>query len=75
MCRAPTHKTLYNRFVCWSGLGVFARIFAAVAGEAGRPDRLMIDTTHRGASDGGEPAAKPAVPRCIRRTNANRRAE
>ena len=40
------HKTLYNRFVRWSRLGVFARIFAALAAQAGAPDRLMIDTTH-----------------------------
>jgi putative transposase len=40
------HKTLYNRFVRWSRLGVFARIFAALAAEAGTPERLMIDATH-----------------------------
>ncbi len=26
------HKTLYNRFVCWSRMGVFNRIFAEFAG-------------------------------------------
>ena len=40
------HKTLYNRFVRWSRLGVFDRIFAALAGRAGEPDLLMIDATH-----------------------------
>ncbi len=40
------HKTLYNRFVRWRRLGVFSRIFAALTGEAGPPDRLMIDATH-----------------------------
>src|SRR5918998_2755236 len=40
------HKTLYNRFVRWSRLGVFNRIFASLAGAAGEPDRLMIDATH-----------------------------
>jgi putative transposase len=40
------HKTLYNRFVRWSRRGVFERIFAALAGEAGTPERVMIDTTH-----------------------------
>ena len=39
-------KTLYNRFIRWSRLGVFARIFAALAGAADRPERLMIDATH-----------------------------
>ena len=27
-------------------MGVFSRIFAALAGEAGEPDRLIIDSTH-----------------------------
>ncbi len=40
------YKTLYNRFVRWSRMGVFNRIFAALAGGAGPPDRLMIDATH-----------------------------
>ena len=40
------HKTLYNRFVRWSRMGVFARIFASLAGERGTPDQLMIDATH-----------------------------
>jgi transposase len=40
------HKTLYNRFVRWSRMGVFDRIFAALAGGAGEPDRLIIDSTH-----------------------------
>ena len=39
-------KTLYNRFVRWSRLGVFDRIFAALAGRAGEPDCIMIDSTH-----------------------------
>ena len=40
------HKTIYNRFVRWSRLGVFNRIFAELAGAAGEPDRIMIDATH-----------------------------
>jgi transposase len=40
------HKTLYNRFVRWSRLGVFDRIFAALASERPKPERIMIDTTH-----------------------------
>src|ERR1700739_764546 len=36
------HKTLYNRFIRWSRLGVFDRIFAALAGEGARTDRLLI---------------------------------
>ena len=40
------HKTIYNRFVRWSRLGVFNRIFAELARKVGKPDRLMIDATH-----------------------------
>lgn len=40
------YKTLYNRFIRWSRLGVFARIFAALAAGSGVPERLMIDATH-----------------------------
>lgn len=40
------HKTIYNRFVRWSRLGVFNKIFAELAGKAGKPTRLMIDSTH-----------------------------
>ena len=40
------HKTIYNRFIRWSRLGVFNRIFAGLAAEGGSPDQLMIDATH-----------------------------
>jgi transposase len=40
------HKTIYNRFVRWSRLGVFNRIFAELAGKGPKPNRLMIDATH-----------------------------
>ena len=40
------HKTLYNRVIRWSRLGVFDRIFAALAAEGPKPERIMIDTTH-----------------------------
>jgi transposase len=40
------HKTIYNRFIRWSRMGVFNRIFAGLAAEAGNPDQLMIDATH-----------------------------
>ena len=40
------HKTIYNRFIRWSRLGVFNRIFAALAAKGGKTDRLMIDATH-----------------------------
>ena len=40
------HKTLYNRFIRWSRLGVFNRIFAELAADSDASDRLMIDATH-----------------------------
>lgn len=40
------HKTLYNRFIRWSRLGVFDRIFAALASEGPKPEQIMIDATH-----------------------------
>lgn len=39
-------KTLYNRFVRWSRLGVFDRIFAGLAVGEGIPEQLQIDATH-----------------------------
>jgi transposase len=39
------HKTIYNRFIRWSRLGVFNKIFAALARKGGRPERIMIDAT------------------------------
>ena len=40
------HKTIYNRFVRWSRLGVFNKIFAELARNGGKPERIMIDATH-----------------------------
>ena len=54
------HKTLYNRFIRWSRLGVFDRIFAALASAGPKPERIMIDATHL--------KAQRAVPRRIGRT-------
>ncbi len=40
------HKTLYNRFIRWSRMGVFNQIFAELSAKGGKPDGLMIDATH-----------------------------
>ena len=40
------HKTIYNRFIRWSRLGVFNRILAELAAQSGGHDKLMIDATH-----------------------------
>lgn len=41
-----SYKTLYNRFVRWSRLGVFNRIFEELARNGRKPDRIMIDVAH-----------------------------
>ena len=48
------HKTLYNRFVRWSRLGVFDRIFAALAGQAGEKGK-------RGCHAAGFPWGAPSM--------------
>lgn len=40
------HKTLYNRFVRWSRMGVFDRILGGLVADSGEPDIVMIDATH-----------------------------
>jgi len=40
------HKTIYNRFIRWSRLGVFNRIFSELSARGPMPERLMIDATH-----------------------------
>ena len=59
------HKTLYNRFVRWSLMGVFDRIFAGLAGEGPNPERIMIDATqlkaHRTAVSLLKKGMSPAV--------------
>jgi putative transposase len=40
------HKTIYNRFIRWSRLGVFNRILAELSAKGPWPERLMIDATH-----------------------------
>ena len=40
------HKTIYNRFIRWSRMGVFNKIFSALAATSDADDVLMIDATH-----------------------------
>ena len=57
------HKTIYNRFIRWSRLGVFNRIFAELAARGGKPDRLMIDATHlKGHCTAASPLKKGLFP-------------
>lgn len=37
------HKTIYNRFVRWSEMGVFGRIFVELAKGGGDTEEIMID--------------------------------
>lgn len=39
-------KTIYNRFIRWSKLGVFNKILAELSAEAEEPEQIMIDATH-----------------------------
>ncbi len=41
-----SHKTIYNRFIRWSRIGVVKRIFSELAAKSGEPDQLMIDANH-----------------------------
>lgn len=40
------HKTIYYRFIRWSRISVFNRIFGALTAKAGKADQLTIDATH-----------------------------
>ncbi|MBB5041415.1 transposase [Shinella fusca] len=53
-----SHKTLYNCFIRWSRLGVFDRIFATLAGQGPRPERMAhhtaaspVQLSYRAAAD------------------------
>ncbi|PII39767.1 transposase IS5 [Sinorhizobium meliloti CCBAU 01290] len=58
-----------TRFLRWSRIGVFDRIFAALAGEGSQPERIMIDSTHLKAHRTAASLLKKGdVPRPIGRT-------
>ena len=40
------YKTLYNRFLRWSQMGIFNNIFTELAKTAGQDGQVMIDATH-----------------------------
>ena len=39
-------KTLYNRFIRWSKMGVFDKIFTELVKQQDIPEQLQIDATH-----------------------------
>jgi putative transposase len=43
-CGPP--KTLYNRFIRWSRMGVSNKVLEGLGAGAGEPDALLIDATH-----------------------------
>ncbi len=63
------HKTIYNRFMRWSRLGVFNKIFAEL-GVQGRQGRADHDRRHapEGPPHRRQPFKKGPVPRRIGRT-------
>lgn len=40
------HKTLYNRFIRWSCMGIFNKIFLELSRQNKSVEKLMIDATH-----------------------------
>ena len=40
------YKTLYNRFIRWSRMGIFNKIFMELSRKNGSVEQLMIDSTH-----------------------------
>jgi transposase len=59
------HKTLYNRFVRWSTLGVFDRIFQSLASQGPPPERIMLDSTHLKAHRTAASLQKKGVLRAV----------
>lgn len=63
------HKTIYNRSIRWSRLGVFSWILAELIAKRGRPEQLMIDAAHLKAHRTAASLLKKGdVPRRIGRT-------
>jgi transposase len=54
------HNTLYSRFIRWSRIGAFDRIFATLAAEGTAPETVLIDAG---------PPQRPTAPRraCVKR--------
>jgi putative transposase len=60
-----SHKTLYNRFIRWSRMGIFDQIFSGLVTGGAEPDTIMIDATylkaHRTACSLAKKGQFPAV--------------
>lgn len=57
------HKTIYNRFVRWSRLGVFNKIFTELARKGGRPERVMPAWPELHAAREPRRPGSPSIPR------------
>ena len=57
------YKTLYNRFIRWSRLGVFNKIFSELANKTSFDGSLMIDSTHLKAHRTAASLRKKGAPR------------
>ena len=57
------YKTLYNRFVRLSRLGVFSRIFTELANQTPFDGSLMLDSTHLNAHRTTSSLRKKGAPR------------
>jgi transposase len=64
------HKTLYNRFISWSRIGVFDRIFATLVTERTAsntvmiPSRRLLRNSPPGNGSATIAAPRPSCPRC-----------
>lgn len=47
------HKTVYSRFIGWSRLGAFDRMFATPAGEGPKAQRIMCQWRRENVQNGG----------------------
>ena len=57
------YKTLYNRFIRWSRLGVFINIFTELANRTPFDGSLMMDSTHLKAHRTAASLLKKGIPR------------
>ncbi|CDX24768.1 transposase (fragment) [Mesorhizobium plurifarium] len=60
------HNTHYNRFIRWSRLSAFDRIFPGLAGQGPKPERIMMDATHVFTGEGGGRLTRGSVLRLRR---------
>ena len=57
------HKPLYNRFVRWSKIGIFNKIFNKLANQTTFDGSLMLDSTHLKAHRTAASLRKKGAPR------------